>query len=121
PGTYPNGFSSNPHFQIDGNLGGCAGIAEMLLQCHQGYIHVLPAIPAAWEAEGSFSGLCVRGGGTVSCRWKEGLVREIILTAQTDNSFILKIPPNFQGIKEKYITLALKKGEQLKIHERSTM
>lgn len=54
PGTYPNGFSSNPHFQLAGNLGGCAGIAEMLLQCHQGFIHVLPALPAAWQEKALF-------------------------------------------------------------------
>jgi alpha-L-fucosidase 2 len=121
PGTYPNGFSSNPHFQLAGNLGGCAGIAEMLLQCHQGFIHVLPALPAAWQEKGSFSGLCVRGGGEVSCSWEQGLVKEIVLKAQTDHTFTIKIPPHFRDVKKEYLTVALKKGEYIKIHERSIL
>ena len=121
PGVYPNGFSSNPHFQLTGNLGGCAGVAEMLLQCHQGYIHVLPALPVAWHEKGSFSGLCVRGGGEVSCSWEQGLVKEIVIKAQKDHTFTIKIPSHFKSIKKEYITVSLKKGEQVKIHERTIL
>ena len=119
PGRYPNGFSSNPTFQIDGNLGACSGIAEMLLQSHRGFIHLLPAIPEAWKEAGSFSGLCVQGGAMVSCSWEEGQVREIIIRAIADNTFRLKVPKNFRRIKEPYIDIPLKKGEQIRLHATS--
>ncbi|MDD4919475.1 MAG: glycoside hydrolase family 95 protein [Bacteroidales bacterium] len=121
PGMYPNGFSSNPPFQIDGNLGACAGIAEMLLQSHQGFIEVLPAIAPEWEPSGSFSGLCARGGATVSCTWKDGKVREITLCATAGNTFLLKVPENFNRIKKTYVSITLNQGEQITLHSRSKL
>lgn len=90
-GSFPNLFCGHPPFQIDGNYGSCAGIAEMLVQSQNGPIELLPALPSAWPT-GSFSGLKVQGGGEVSAKWAEGRLTEAGLKAIVPGIFRIKLP-----------------------------
>jgi len=97
-GTYPNLFCAHPPFQIDGNFGGTAGIAEMFVQSHAGFIHFIPALPDQFS-DGSFSGLRVRGEGTVSASWKNKQLIHASLMAGKDGNFIIKLPDNEKPAK----------------------
>ena len=86
----PNLFCLHPPFQIDGNLGGCAAVAEMLVQSHDGTITLLPALPAAWK-DGKVTGLRARGNFTVDIKWKDGKVTDYRITSPKSQKVKVKI------------------------------
>jgi alpha-L-fucosidase 2 len=94
--TQPNMLDSHPPFQIDGNFGGVAGIAEMLLQSHAGEIAILPALPSAWRA-GSITGLRARGAVGVDVRWEGGRAVDVRLRPDTDGEQVIR-PPRGQRV-----------------------
>ncbi len=90
-GIYPNLLSAGPPFQIDGNFGTTAGIAEMLIQSLEVYINLLPAIPDSWKASGEVKGLRARGNFTVSFKWKDGKVTSYVVTSSTPRKVKIKV------------------------------
>ena len=84
--TFANLWDAHPPFQIDGNFGGAAGMIEMLVQSHAGYIDLLPALPRAWARRGSFRGLCARGGWEIDCAWRDGVPVKVALRAKSPDA-----------------------------------
>ena len=103
-GTYPNLLDAHPPFQIDGNFGGAAAVAEMLVQSTEDEIHLLPALPGAWD-DGSVKGLCTRGGFEIAMEWKNKALTHVVITARADGKTTL-----ISGNKK--VGIELKKGEE---------
>jgi alpha-L-fucosidase 2 len=87
--TYPNLFTAHPPFQIDGNLGLTAGVAEMLMQSHDGAVHLLPAIPDVWK-NGYVSGIMARGGFEISIKWENGEISEVSVLSKIGGNLRLR-------------------------------
>lgn len=87
--TFPNLFDFHPPFQLDGNFGGSAGIAELLIQSHEGYIEPLAALPKNWSS-GEYSGLCARNGFELSVKWSSGKAERITVISKKGQKCSIK-------------------------------
>lgn len=102
-GLYPNLLDAHPPFQIDGNFGFTAGVAEMLLQSHSDELHILPALPDVWK-NGRVKGLCARGGFVLDIYWTSGELSSLVVKSNSDNMCNLRI-------KDKTFSFQAKAGE----------
>ena len=106
-GTYPNLFDAHPPFQIDGNFGGAAAVAEMLIQSNEAEIRLLPALPDAWES-GSVKGICARGGFEIAMEWSSSTLKKVTIFSKNGGKTTL-----ISGDSNKEITL--RKGQKREI------
>ena len=102
-GSYPNLFDAHPPFQIDGNFGGAAGVAELLLQSQTKYIDILPALPAALP-RGEVKGICARGGFVMDINWTDGKLQHLSILSKAGK-------PLFLRYKEKIVNIATQKNK----------
>ncbi|RZK55490.1 MAG: glycoside hydrolase family 95 protein, partial [Pedobacter sp.] len=107
-GSYVNLFDAHPPFQIDGNFGGAAGIAEMVMQSHQGYIDLLPALPDAIPF-GEIKGLCARGGFELNLKWNNGKLENIEVKSKVGGACKLRY-------KNQIISIVTNVGEIYKLN-----
>jgi alpha-L-fucosidase 2 len=101
-GTYPNLFDAHPPFQIDGNFGCTSGIAEMLIQSHDGALHLLPALPDEWP-EGKVKGLRVHGGFSIDMAWAGGKIKLLIVHSQLGGTLRIR---SYDELKDSRLTPA---------------
>ncbi|MBV1887756.1 MAG: glycoside hydrolase N-terminal domain-containing protein, partial [Urechidicola sp.] len=108
-GTYTNLLCGHPPFQLDGNMGGAAGMAEMLLQSHAGSIELLPALPSAWK-DGSVTGLKARGGYEIHIEWENSQLQKVKIIGVKNGVCKLR----YNSIEESF---QLKAGETIALNE----
>lgn len=116
-GTLDNLWDTHAPFQIDGNFGGTAGITEMLLQSHMGFIHLLPALPDAWN-EGTVSGLCAKGNFELSFNWANGKLDSVTVLSKSGGKCSLRYKDStldFLTRKGKSYKILFKKGKLMRI------
>jgi alpha-L-fucosidase 2 len=107
-GTYPNMLDAHPPFQIDGNFGCTAGIAEMFMQSHDGFIYILPAVPGVWKS-GNITGLMARGGFEISITWKKGQLEKLTVYSKIGGNCRLRVKTPIKA--ENGIVLSEAKGD----------
>jgi alpha-L-fucosidase 2 len=114
--TFVNMWDFHPPFQIDGNFGASAGMAEMLMQSHEGIIKLLPALPDEWQS-GEFKGLCARGGFVFDVKWENGAVISAEIYSQNGGECEVAYPTK-DGIKA--VKIALKADERIELLSNNT-
>lgn len=108
-GTLDNLWDTHAPFQIDGNFGGTAGVTEMLLQSHMGFIHLLPALPDAWT-EGNVEGLRTRGNFTVGITWNNGVLSQATIHSGSGEQCVMRY-------NDKTLSFKTKKGQTYRVRE----
>ncbi len=107
-GTYPNLLCAHPPFQLDGNMGGSAGMAELLVQSHTGIIELLPALPSAWK-NGNVTGLKARGGFEIDLEWEDEKLTTAMIKCKAPGDCTVKY-------KDKQKSFSMKAGEEITLN-----